>query len=98
MAKNQSERIIDQQYTAKAVRSVFGNTTYTVVNVLSHGDLGDLGVDDHLQYILAASAGGRTAFSVNWTDLTDGGDTTIHTHDSRYYTETELAVANSVSV
>lgn len=26
----------------------------------------------------------------NATDLTDGGDTTLHTHDSRYYTETEI--------
>lgn len=24
------------------------------------------------------------------TDLTDGGDTTLHTHDSRYYTEAEV--------
>ncbi len=27
---------------------------------------------------------------VNATDLTDGGETTLHTHDSRYYTETEV--------
>jgi len=27
---------------------------------------------------------------VNATDLTDSGDTTLHTHDSRYYTETEV--------
>jgi hypothetical protein len=26
----------------------------------------------------------------NATDLTDGGDTTLHTHDSRYYTESEV--------
>ena len=26
----------------------------------------------------------------NATDLTNGGDTTLHTHDSRYYTETEV--------
>ncbi len=26
----------------------------------------------------------------DWTDLTDAGDTTIHIHDSRYYTETEI--------
>lgn len=26
----------------------------------------------------------------NATDLTDGNDTTLHTHDSRYYTETEV--------
>jgi hypothetical protein len=29
------------------------------------------------------------------TDLTDGGDTTLHTHDSRYYTETEINTALS---
>lgn len=27
---------------------------------------------------------------VNATDLTDGGDTSLHTHDDRYYTETEV--------
>lgn len=27
---------------------------------------------------------------VNATDLTDGGETTLHTHDGRYYTETEV--------
>lgn len=27
---------------------------------------------------------------VNATDLTDGGETTLHIHDSRYYTETEI--------
>ena len=27
---------------------------------------------------------------VNATDLTDGGDTTLHIHDTRYYTETEI--------
>jgi hypothetical protein len=26
----------------------------------------------------------------DWTDLTDGGDTTLHIHDSRYFTETEI--------
>jgi len=28
--------------------------------------------------------------TVNWTDLTDTGDTTLHIHDTRYYTETEI--------
>ena len=27
----------------------------------------------------------------NWTDLTDGGETNLHIHDDRYYTETELS-------
>ena len=27
---------------------------------------------------------------VNATDLTDGGETTLHIHDGRYYTESEV--------
>jgi Cu/Ag efflux protein CusF len=35
----------------------------------------------------------------NATDLTDGGDTTLHTHDGRYYTEaeTDALIANAFS-
>ena len=39
-----------------------------------HGNLTGLGDDDHLQYILGSRA--------DWTDLTDGGDTILHTHSS----------------
>lgn len=46
-----------------------------------HGTLSGLGDDDHTQYLLAAAYGGRTAFGTNWTDLTDGGTTTLHRHD-----------------
>lgn len=28
--------------------------------------------------------------TTNWTDLTDSGETSLHIHDARYYTETEL--------
>jgi hypothetical protein len=39
-----------------------------------------------------------TIFStVQYTDLTDGGDTTLHQHDGRYFTETELGSTTSGS-
>jgi hypothetical protein len=34
----------------------------------------------------------------NATDLTDGGDTTLHNHDSRYYTETEINALDAQNV
>ena len=40
--------------------------------VLDHGNLTGLDGDDHAQYILGSR--------VSWTDLTDGGVTTLHTH------------------
>lgn len=54
-----------------------------------HGDLTGLGDDDHTQYLLASAAGGRAAFATNWTDLTDGGDTTLHTHGGSSSTTTD---------
>ena len=50
-------------------------------SVTDHGGLSGLGDDDHTQYLLASDAGSRAAFAANWTDLTDGGETTLHTHD-----------------
>ena len=47
---------------------------------ISHGTLTNLTVDDHSQYLLASDATSRAAFTSNWTDLTDAGDTTLHTH------------------
>lgn len=55
-----------------------------------HGSLTGLLDDDHPQYLLTADATDRTTFATNWTDLTDGNDTTLHIHDSRYYTESEV--------
>jgi len=50
--------------------------------VTDHGALTGLDPDDdHAQYLLASAAGGRAAFATNWTDLTDAGSTTLHTHD-----------------
>ena len=45
-----------------------------------HGSLSGLGDDDHAQYLLAATYGGRTIFGAAWTDLTDAGATTLHKH------------------
>lgn len=38
---------------------------------------------------IEANAEVNNISDVNATDLTDGSDTTLHTHDGRYYTETE---------
>ena len=45
-----------------------------------HGGLGGLSDDDHSQYLLASDATNRATFAANWTDLTDGGATTLHSH------------------
>lgn len=45
-----------------------------------HDDLTGLADDDHAQYLLASAATDRTTFATNWTDLTDGGATTLHSH------------------
>jgi len=44
----------------------------------THNDLGGLNTGDYQHLTLAEK-----------TDLTDGGDTVLHVHDGRYYTETE---------
>ena len=48
--------------------------------VSDHGALTGLTDDDHSQYLLASDATNRTTFATNWTDLTDGGATTLHSH------------------
>lgn len=45
-----------------------------------HGDLSGLTDDDHTQYLLASDATDRSTFATNWIDLTDSGETTLHTH------------------
>ena len=47
---------------------------------LDHGGLSGLSDDDHTQYLLASAATNRATFAANWTDLTDGGATSLHTH------------------
>lgn len=48
---------------------------------LDHGlALNGLADDDHSAYLLASDAISRAAFAANWADLTDGGETVLHTH------------------
>lgn len=48
---------------------------------LDHGlALTGLSDDDHALYLLASDATNRATFASNWTDLTDGGSTTLHSH------------------
>lgn len=50
---------------------------------LDHGlALTGLTDDDHTQYLLASAATDRATFAANWTDLTDGGETALHTHST----------------
>jgi hypothetical protein len=81
MPKATSERVIDTIYATQAARIQSASAGATVTPVVDHGALGGLADDDHLQYLLAATYGGRTAFGVAWTDLTDSGPTTLHKHD-----------------
>lgn len=53
---------------------------WVAVGASDHGALDGLADDDHTQYLLASAATSRAAFASNWTDLTDGGGTTLHTH------------------
>lgn len=52
-----------------------------VASGVDHGGLSGLADDDHTQYLLASQATDRATFTANWTDLTDTGSTTLHTHD-----------------
>ncbi|HET6453322.1 MAG TPA: hypothetical protein VFI02_02860, partial [Armatimonadota bacterium] len=74
---------IDWRFTA-----ISGSST----SVNDHGALSGLSDDDHVQYLLASDATDRATFATNWLDLTDAGDTALHIHDSRYYTETEIDI------
>lgn len=48
---------------------------------IDHGNaLNGLTDDDHTQYLLASAATDRATFAANWTDLTDSGATTLHSH------------------
>jgi len=58
---------------------------------IDHGNLKGLTDDDHSAYPLVTNfEASRATIATNWTDLTDAGDTTLHKHDTMYYTETEL--------
>jgi hypothetical protein len=52
-----------------------------IPTISDHGELSGLGDDDHLQYMLFSDyEASRAAFGTKWTDLTDGGETALHTH------------------
>jgi hypothetical protein len=55
----------------------------------SHTTLTNIGVNTHPQIDSHISNLGHLT-PAEKTDLTDGGDTTLHIHDSRYYTEPEI--------
>jgi len=59
-----------------------GITTWAAVaaGVTDHGALTGLADDDHAAYLLASDATSRASFASNWTDLTDAGATTLHSH------------------
>lgn len=83
MPKLQQERIIDTRRTVtrgEVINIIGGSTT------ADHGALAGLGDDDHAQYLLASSVTSRVAFAANWTDLTDSGATTLHSHGAQIAT------------
>jgi hypothetical protein len=58
---------------------------------IDHGTLKGLADDDHSAYPLVTNfESDRATIATNWTDLTDAGETALHIHDDRYYTETEV--------
>ena len=56
-------------------------------STVDHGELHGLTDDDHKKYLLASDATSRAAFATNWLDLTDSGDTTLHTHDNAIHVD-----------
>jgi len=73
----------DDRLTIGSSGELVGNFYVGDVGVSAHSALTGLiaPADDHTQYLLASAATSRAAFATNWTDLTDGGSTTLHTHD-----------------
>ena len=57
-------------------------TIHFTVASIDHGSIDGLGDDDHSAYPLVTDFEvDRATIGTNWTDLTDGGDTTLHDHD-----------------
>ena len=57
----------------------------------NHNSLNNLTSDDHPQYLLTSDASSRAAFAANWSDLTDGGNTSLHSHTVDHGVLTGLA-------
>jgi hypothetical protein len=57
--------------------------------ITDHGELSGLGDDDHdtgsNAYIRVADCDARATFATRWNDLTDGGETSLHSHALSYY-------------
>lgn len=53
---------------------------FSAIAATDHGALTGLTDDDHSQYLLASDATNRATFAANWADLTDGGETSLHSH------------------
>jgi len=64
--------LAELQSDAEADAAALAAHLADIIDVHDHGSLGGLADDDHLQYILGDRA--------QWTDLTDGGETMLHTH------------------
>ncbi len=59
--------------------------------VVQHSSLMEIGPDDHhSKDHTITSHSDTTATGANLTELTDGSESALHTHDGRYYTEAEL--------
>jgi hypothetical protein len=63
----------------------------TVDSEIDHGSLGGLGDDDHSLYLLASDATDRTTFASSWADLTDAGETALHSHFQDNFVEADCA-------
>ena len=70
-----------------------------VPDVIAAGASGLMGGSDKTKLNgIESGAEANNISDVDATDLTDGGDTTLHIHDGRYYTETELQTSGQSSV
>jgi hypothetical protein len=61
---------------------------------IDHDLLSGLEDDDHAQYLLASDATDRSTFAINWDDLTNGGETSLHSHAAQDASETSTDTTN----
>lgn len=91
--------ISDFPTAVAAVADVAANTaarhTHTNQAILDNVTAAFTSADETKLDGIEAGAEVNNISDLNATDLTDGGDTTLHTHDDRYYTETEIDTALS---
>jgi hypothetical protein len=70
----------DERYYRKAEIITLLEGKSDVGHTHDHGNLTGLADDDHPAYLLASDATDRATFAADWLELTDGHDTTLHTH------------------